>query len=602
MSERPPATSALRFLWRFIRPDRKTVYAILALLIINNGFSLVEPYLFKIVIDNYLTKIGDTSIFPTQQVFVSGLLKLLLLWIGVAFISRIAKNFQDFHTTKVADRSGIRVFEHSFQHVLGLSMEYHENKKTGEVLRKLTKAREDITKLIKTLSDKILQNSATILFVVTFSMIKEWRMGILIIIAIPVFVATTALIARKIKRLSLEINKQQERLQGSAVQALDHVAVVKAFQTEGYESQQTHDRNWESNALLMRQTRYWRTLLFVQGTLINLFRTTIVGFGTYLAFKGTLTPGDTVFFTFYAVGIFQPLYELSDVYTVYQDGITSTERLREILDMHPTVKNPADGYRDNNSGLTIAFEHVSFGYAPERQIINNISFTLTPGKKIAVVGGSGGGKSTLTKLLLRYYDVTHGRILVNGKDIREWDLQALRSQVGVVFQENVLFNTSIAENIRYGRLAANDADVFEAAHLANASAFIDRLPQKYETVVGERGIKLSGGERQRIAIARAVIKRPKLYIFDEATSSLDSNSEATVQRAIDQVSRGAASLTIAHRLSTIVNADEILVLMHGEIVERGNHEALIQKNGAYASLYTIQRSEQVSPVPAVATV
>lgn len=586
-------SSALRFLWQFVRPDRRTVVMIMVLLIINNGFSLVEPYLFKIVIDKYLTHIGDIVQFPTPDSFVRGLMQLLMIWIGVAFISRVAKNFQDYFTTMVADRSGIRVFNHGFRHILELSMDYHESKKTGEVMRKLTKAREDITKLIKIMSDKILQNSSTILFVIVFSFIKEWRMGILISLTVPIFVLTTTFIARKIKLLSIRINKEQEGLQGSAVQALDHIAVVKAFGTERYEESSANDNNWRANSLLKTQTKAWRTLMFVQGTLINFFRTAIVGYGTYLAFRGIMTPGDVVFFTFYAVSIFMPLYDLSDVYTAYQDGIASTERLLTILNEQPSVPAPQHGYRSDKPGMTVEFRDVSFHYAPERVILQHISFKLEPGKKLAVVGGSGGGKSTLTKLLLRYYDATNGQILVDGVDIKEWDISALRHRMGVVFQDNILLNDTIEHNIMYGSFDATHDQVVAAAKLANAEEFITRLPEGYRTIVGERGVKLSGGERQRAAIARAVLKRPALYVFDEATSSLDTRSESQVQTAIDHVSSGAVSLTIAHRLSTIVNADEILVLVRGEIAEHGRHAALLAQGGEYAKLFTAQRQHPV---------
>lgn len=604
MTDRATA-KPLAFVWRFLRPDRRTVLGVLVLLIVNNGFSLVEPYLFKIVIDTYLTHLGDTLKFPTTAVFVHGLTRLLILWIVVAFISRVAKNFQDYFSTMVSDRAGIRVFDYSFNHVLGLSMAYHESKKTGEVMRKLTKAREDITRLVKTMSDRILQNSATILFIVVFSFIKQWRMGLIVGGSIPLFVLTTSLIAKKIKQLSIRINKQQELLQGSAVQALDHIAVVKAFGTEQVERRSANHDNWQANRFLATQTRAWRSLQFIQGTLINAFRTAIVGYGTYLAFRHILTPGDVVFFTFYTVNIFQPLYDLSDVYTTYQDGIASTIRLQTILQTVPTVVEPVPGYASSGRSMEVEFRNVAFRYTPDRALLEHLSFTLTPGKKLAIVGGSGGGKSTITKLIMRYYDVTAGAVFVDGRNIKEWDLAALRHRMGVVFQDNILLNDTIEKNIMYGTFEASAEQVIAAAKLANADDFIRSLPSGYQTVVGERGMKLSGGERQRVAIARAVIKQPALYIFDEATSSLDTRSEQLVQAAIDHVSAGAASLTIAHRLSTVVNADEILVLVHGQIVERGRHQELLVHGGEYAKLFAAQRQhpsklETAGPVLAAA--
>jgi ATP-binding cassette subfamily B protein len=568
---------------------------IVILLVLNNGFSLLEPYFFKLVVDRYLIRVGAVAL--ERAAFVHGLVNLLLLWIGVAFVSRTAKNFQDYFTTNLADRAGIRAFDQGFTHVVALSMDYHAAKKPGEVMRKIQKAREDITRLVKVMVDRILQNSLTLLFVLTYSFLKQWRIGLIVALAIPVFIAVTSLVARRVKELAKQINREQESLHGTAIQALDHIEVVKVFGTERHERQNVNEDNWRSNAFLRRQTRIWRTLTFVQGTLINLFRTTIVGYTTFLAFRGIITPGDVIFFTFYAVIIFQPLYELSDVYTTYQDGIASAERLLEELAKRPSVPEPNEPYRPKEFAGRITFENVSFGYVPGRTILKDVSFELFSGKKLAICGASGSGKSTVVKLLLRFYDVTGGRILADGVDIRQWDPGHLRSKLGVVFQDTVLFNDTVENNIRYGSFGATSALVKDAAELANAQRFIEKLPDGFATKVGERGIKLSGGERQRVAIARAVIRRPPVYVFDEATSSLDTASERVVQEAIDHVSANAASLTIAHRLSTIQNADEILVMREGRVVERGPHERLLSASGEYARLYHVQEQEP-STLPA----
>ncbi|MGR6874287.1 ATP-binding cassette domain-containing protein [Pseudomonas sp. HK3] len=304
--------------------------------------------------------------------------------------------------------------------------------------------------------------------------------------------------------------------------------------------------------------------------------------------KGRMTIGDFVLVNAFMMQIFMPLNFLGFVYREIKSSMTNIEKMFSLLRVKPKVADKENATCLNVDKGLIEFKHVSFSYG-ERNIINDVSFTILPGEKVALVGSSGAGKSTLGKLLFRFYDVSGGEILIDGQNVQEVSQYSLRKAIGVVPQDTVLFNSTLLENVRYGRPDATDDDVKHAIKLAHLEAFVQRLPNGYDTEVGERGLKLSGGEKQRVAIARTILKQPRILLFDEATSSLDSASEKAVLDAIDEVSQGKSSLVVAHRLSTIVNADRILVLDNGKIVEQGDHNVLMAQNGRYAALWQMQQ-------------
>ena len=576
----------LRFLSGYTKGERGKIALIFIFVMISQSFSLLEPYFFATILDKFLAHPYD---FGSSHAFFHALTAIVLLWIGAAFMARIFKNLQSYYVGTVSDRIGIRVLEHGYEHVLALPMAYHSREKAGEVFRKLTKARDDITALFSVLFDKIFQNAFTVLAVFIIVFTRSWRIGIVLFAFIPVFIVVTSIFTRKIKRTQVEINKINEQLFGSSFEAVSHIELVKAFSSEQHEQDSLHHDNELQHLRLKKKTVSYQALAFAQGTVINLARVVLLWWGSALSFEGLLSFGNVVLFNFYSFAVYQPLYDLGDVYAKYTEGVAAVDRLQSILKEPVTIKNVPNAIVAEKLEGRVEFKDVSFSYgADERPILNNVSFTVEPGKKLALVGTTGSGKSTVIKLLLRFYEPTSGEILIDGVPIENYDTASLHKRIGLVLQDNVLFNTSMANNVRYGSFEASDASVEDAVQRASLQPFLAKLEKGIQTMVGERGLMVSGGEKQRIAIARAVIKRPDILVFDEATSALDSNTEEAIRKSILEVSKGVTSITVAHRFATVIDSDEIVLLVNGEIRERGTHQSLVAKGGEYAKIYNLQ--------------
>lgn len=588
-----------QFLKQYFKNERKNIALIFTFVMLSQLFSIAEPLFFSNIIDKFVRDSHNLQRFPNAHVFLNLLTITVIGWMLVALLARIFKNIQQYLTATVSDRVGINIFNHAYAHVIRLPMTFFASQKTGEVFRKMSKARDDTTLLFQTFFDKIFQNSFSIAVVLVYIFVKQWRIGIVLVALIPVFIAVTRYFTAKIRKVQNEINAVNEKLFGTSFEALNHIEVVKSFATEDHEVAQVRQDNALSHQNFKKRNRSFRDLLFWQGTIINAGRLAIVWYGAYLTYHGMLAFADLLAFNFFTFFIYQPLYDIGDVYTQYQQGINAVDRLQTLLDEPVTISSKPDAFKPERLRGKIEFKNVSFNYfAGDREIIKDISFVVEPGRKLSIVGLSGSGKSTIVKLLLRFYEPTAGQILIDGRDIRDYDLDVLHRHMGLVLQDNVLFNTTLGQNISYGTPQAADDEIKKAASRAYLDQLVAKLSDGFMAMVGERGLKLSGGEKQRVAIARSIVKKPNILIFDEATSSLDSHSEEMIKHAIDEVSEGVTTVTVAHRFSTVINSDEILLLDSGKIIERGSHKDLIKLNGKYAELYKLQTQRQAEQLAA----
>ncbi|HYF05955.1 MAG TPA: ABC transporter ATP-binding protein [Patescibacteria group bacterium] len=575
--------------YRFIKPylgqEKRKIILIFLFVIASQLLSLIEPVFFAKIIDEYLR---DPGAFPSSSEFYQSLMRLVLLWIVVAFGARTFKNLQMYFVETVSDRLGYRVFEKSFAHTLALPMAFHSKFKTGETFRKISKARDDITGLFTVFFDKIFQNAFTITAVLVYVLVRSPKIGIPLFGFVPLFFLVTYIFTKRIKKAQVEINEINEQLYGNSLEALNHVEVVKAFAAEKREQDNLQHDNMLQHKRLKKKTVANQALGFAQGTVINLARVVLLWYGAVLAYNGEISFGDVILFNFYSFYVYQPLYELGGIYTKVNEGRAAVERLTDLLREKLGIVNKENGNTAERLRGKIEFKNVSFSYWPERKILQNVSFVVEPGKNLALVGGTGSGKSTVVKLLLRFYEPDSGQILIDNVDIRDYDIYELRKRIGLVLQDNLLFNATVAENIAYGSFSTSESEITEAASRAQLGGFLGKLANGLQSKVGERGLQVSGGEKQRIAIARSIIKKPSILVFDEATSALDSKTEQEIKQSIEEVSAGITTVTVAHRFATVVNADEILLLQNGKVVERGTHEELLGLDGEYSRLYNLQ--------------
>ena len=426
--------------------------------------------------------------------------------------------------------------------------------------------------------------------------------ALIIVAAVTVYITYSVILTEKRTNIVRQMNEMDSQTNTRAIDSLLNFETVKYFGNEGYEAEQ-YDQNltgWEKARARNRLSM--AALNSGQAFVIAASITAIMTLAAYDVSSGKMTLGDLVLVNAYMMQLFIPLNFLGFVYREIKKSLADIEHMFSLLGEQSKIKDKDDAIDLVLNGSDVRFEHVSFGYKDDRQILNDVPFEIPAGKKVAVVGPSGAGKSTIARLLFRFYDVDGGKITVNSQDIRDLTQQSLRAAIGVVPQDTVLFNNNIYYNIAYGRPDASREEIEQAARLAHLDHFIKRLPQGYDTLVGERGLKVSGGEKQRIAIARMLLKNPGIMVFDEATSSLDSGSEQAILEALSEVAQSNTTLVIAHRLSTIVDADNIIVLDHGRVVEQGTHSTLLGKQGIYASLWELQQREAEQPDELLAVV
>jgi ABC-type transport system involved in Fe-S cluster assembly fused permease/ATPase subunit len=567
------------FLWTY----RGRVLLALGFLVLAKVANVGIPLVLKDIVDSLDTGTHATLVLPLALLVMYGALKLA---------SSLFTELRDSIFARVRHGAMRSVSLKVLEHLHRLSLRYHLERKTGGLSRDIDRGTRSVSSLMNYMVFSILPTLVEITMIagILLSRYNVW-FAVITFSSVVVYVAFTMLVTEWRMKYRVTMNAFDSRANTEAVDSLLNYETVKYFGNEDYELRRYDNslRQWET-AAVQSQTSL-SVLNTGQAAIIALGVTSLMLLAAQGVVDGSMTLGDLVLVNAFLLQLFIPLNFLGIVYSQLKHSIADMQLMFEVLEQPPEIVD-RPGARDLDPGnAAVRFENVSFAYDPARPILHNVSFSIAPGQKVAVVGPSGAGKSTLARLLFRFYDIPQGRILINDQDISEVNQASLRRAIGIVPQDTVLFNDTLFYNIAYARPDASRYEIEQAARLANIHNFIAGLPEGYETVVGERGLKLSGGEKQRVAIARAVLKNPPVLVFDEATSSLDSHSEQSILDALREVAEHHTTLVIAHRLSTIVDADQILVMHDGRIIETGMHQTLLEKGGAYARLWRLQQEE-----------
>ncbi len=539
------------------------------------------------------------SLSPEQQQLALPL--ALLLAYGVLRLSTVLfAELRDVVFVRVTQRAIRRIALTVFRHLHGLSLRFHLERQTGGVTRDIERGTRGISTLLSYMLFSIIPVILEFSLVALVLLTKfDWRFAAVTFAAVAIYIVFTFGITEWRMDIRRQANELDSKANTRAIDSLLNYETVKYFNNEEYEARR-YDENLRKYETAAVKTEASLGLLNIGQSCVIAAAVTLL---MILAGEGvvdkTLTLGDLVLINGLLIQLYIPLNFLGMVYREIKQALIDTDRMFRLLEQNREIQDRPDAVALGAGTASIRFEHVDFLYDPKRQILFDVSFQVPAGSKVAVVGHSGAGKSTLARLLYRFYDVSRGTILINGRDIRSLQQTSLRGAIGIVPQDTVLFNDSIYYNIQYGRPESTHEDVIAAARAAHIHDFIESLPDKYQARVGERGLKLSGGEKQRVAIARAILKDPAILIFDEATSALDSETEKSIQGELVRIAQGRTTLVIAHRLSTVMDADQILVMEGGRIIERGAHRALLDQGGAYAQMWALQQQEE-SQQPRVA--
>ena len=576
------------YMWPADRPDLKirVVWAVLCL-VVAKVVLVTVPYFFKWA-TNALA--NDGAVPPALPAFLLAPVMLVIAYNVVRVVQLSFNQLRDALFARVGQHAVRQLAYRTFVHMHELSLRFHLERRTGGLSRIIERGTKGIETIVRS---TMLATAPTVIeFIFTaaiFAFAYGWIYVLVIALTVTLYVWFTVKASDWRIGIRREMNDSDTDANTKAVDSLLNYETVKYFGNERMEAER-FDRSmarYETAA-----TKTWTSLgwlNFGQGAIFSAGMAVVMVLSAREVIAGTQSIGDFVFVNAMLMQLSQPLNFIGMIYRDIRQGLTDIETMFELLDIPREVEDKPDAEQLAVRDGKVEFRDVHFAYDPARKIMKGVSFEVPAGKTIAIVGPSGAGKSTISRLLFRFYDIQSGAILIDGKDIRDVTQESLRAAIGMVPQDTVLFNDTIAYNIRYGRVSASEADVRRAAELAQIGSFIERLPDGYKSMVGERGLKLSGGEKQRVAIARTILKAPPILILDEATSALDSHTEREIQAALDVVSRGRTTIVIAHRLSTVITADEIIVLKDGQIAERGNHAGLLRAGGLYASIWDRQR-------------
>jgi ATP-binding cassette subfamily B protein len=567
------------FLWAY----QGRVLLALGFLILAKVANVGVPLVLKDIVDALDINGHSELLLPLSFLLIYGLLRLA---------SSLFNELRDAVFARVRHGAMRSVSLKVLEHLHRLSLRFHLERKTGGLSRDIDRGTRSVSSLMNFMVFSILPTlvEITLVAIILLTRYDIW-FTIVTFVAVISYIVFTMVVTEWRMKYRIAMNRFDSVANTQAIDSLLNYETVKYFGNEAYELARYDEslKDWES--LAVKSQTSLSALNFGQSAIIAAGVTVIMILAAQGVVDGSMTLGDLVLVNAFLLQLFIPLNFLGVVYSQLKHALADMHLMFDVLNKDPEIIDRPDARTLDPGDSEIRFEHVCFAYEPQRPILHDVSFTIAPGQKVAVVGPSGAGKSTLARLLFRFYETGSGRILINNQDISQVTQDSLRQSIGIVPQDTVLFNDSLLYNIGYAKPSASHEEIEQAARVANIHAFIESLPQGYDTVVGERGLKLSGGEKQRVAIARAVLKNPRILVFDEATSSLDSHSEKTILTALRKAAAHHTSLVIAHRLSTIVDADYILVMEAGRIIESGIHQDLLAQEGAYAKLWALQQQE-----------
>ncbi|MFZ5561864.1 MAG: ABCB family ABC transporter ATP-binding protein/permease [Pseudomonadota bacterium] len=567
------------YLWRY----RARVVIALACLVLAKLATVAIPLILKEIVDHLTAASAAALAVPLGLIVAYGLLRLAATALG---------ELRDAVFAKVAQRAIRQVALETFNHLHRLSLRYHLGRQTGGLTRDIARGTRGIGSLLSFMLFNILPTILEITFITLILVaLYDWRFAVVTLATLAAYIAWTVVVTEWRSKTRRAMNEQDSRANARAVDALLNYETVKYFGNEKFEAARYDESMalWEKSAV--RNEKSIGILNSGQSGIIALGVTALVWLAADGVVRGSMTLGDLVAVNAFLIQLYSPLNVLGMAYREIRQALTDMEKMFSLMQEEAEITDRPGAVALQTTSPTVRFEHVGFGYEKNRQILFDTDFTIPAGKTVAVVGSSGAGKSTLSRLLFRFYEADRGAVRIDGRDVRDLTQASLRAHVGIVPQDTVLFNDTIYYNVAYGRPAASRAEVVAAARAAHILDFIDSLPQGWDTPVGERGLKLSGGEKQRVAIARTLLKNPPILVLDEATSALDSKTERAIQAELHAIAAARTTLIVAHRLSTVVNADVILVMEQGHIVERGSHRELLARDGIYARLWALQQSE-----------